>query len=113
MDTLGSGGKVEEYISRPVIIKAIQYTLETREEVIKFVGDNINTKAINNDGEEYDLETLRIYTLEGTMFCSLNDYVIRGLKGEFYPCKPDIFRMKYDLMVPLDLGQPAKESDFH
>lgn len=39
---------------------------------------------------------LVIYTLEGKMLCELNDYVIRGVKGELYPCKPDIFEMTYE-----------------
>lgn len=39
---------------------------------------------------------LEIATLEGTMRADVGDFVIRGLKGEFYPCKPDIFRASYD-----------------
>lgn len=40
--------------------------------------------------------TLTIYTLEGDMEVSLGDYIIKGVKGEFYPCKPDIFEMTYE-----------------
>ncbi|QBP31123.1 hypothetical protein SEA_GODPHATHER_6 [Mycobacterium phage GodPhather] len=40
--------------------------------------------------------TLSIETLEGTMQASPGDYVIRGVQGEFYPCKPDIFATTYD-----------------
>ena len=41
---------------------------------------------------------LLIYTLEGTMEVSKNDYIIKGIKGEFYPCKPDIFEESYDMV---------------
>lgn len=39
---------------------------------------------------------LRIPTLEGVMEVSIGDYVIKGLRGEFYPCKPDVFELKYE-----------------
>lgn len=44
----------------------------------------------NNDG------SLDIHTLEGTMRADVGDWIIRGLKGEFYPCKPDIFEESYE-----------------
>ena len=43
-------------------------------------------------------EALLIPTLEGVMRCDVGDWIIRGLKGEFYPCKPDIFEMKYEVV---------------
>jgi hypothetical protein len=42
------------------------------------------------------MQDLRIKTLEGTMRVDKGDYIIKGVKGEFYPCKPDIFLMTYD-----------------
>jgi hypothetical protein len=42
------------------------------------------------------LDTVAIPTLEGTMVARLGDYVVRGVQGEFYPCKPDIFTQTYD-----------------
>ncbi len=39
---------------------------------------------------------LCIYTLEGDMSASVGDYIIKGVKGEFYPCKPDIFQLTYE-----------------
>ena len=41
-------------------------------------------------------QELRIQTLEGSMIASVGDYIIKGVKGEFYPCKPDIFEMTYE-----------------
>mgnify|MGYP003639693943 CR=1 FL=1 len=42
------------------------------------------------------MNNLRIETLEGTMSADKGDYIIKGIKGEFYPCKPDIFNLTYD-----------------
>ena len=42
---------------------------------------------------------MKIPTLEGEMTASLNDYIIKGIKGEFYPCKPDIFKQTYEQVV--------------
>ena len=41
---------------------------------------------------------MQIDTLEGTMTVIINDWIIKGVKGEFYPCKPDIFEATYDLL---------------
>lgn len=42
--------------------------------------------------------TLTIKTLEGDMIASVGDYIIRGVQGEYYPCKPDIFEMTYEIV---------------
>ena len=41
---------------------------------------------------------VKITTLEGVMLGNVNDYIIKGVKGEFYPCKPDVFEQTYDLV---------------
>lgn len=41
---------------------------------------------------------LEIVTLEGTMTASVGDYIIKGLRGEFYPCKPDVFHKTYNIV---------------
>lgn len=45
------------------------------------------------------MENLGIETLEGTMWVNKGDYIIKGVKGEFYPCKPDIFKLTYDQVL--------------
>ncbi len=47
---------------------------------------------------ERDKPQLRIKTLEGDHLCDFEDWVIKGVKGELYPCKPDIFELTYDLL---------------
>jgi hypothetical protein len=56
-------------------------------------------KALSGDGRDvaYNADgTLSIRTLEGVMRANVGDYVIRGIKGEIYPCKPDIFHATYE-----------------
>ncbi len=43
-----------------------------------------------------EMTSLRIHTLEGSMSVDKGDYIIKGVKGEYYPCKPDIFAMTYE-----------------
>lgn len=54
------------------------------------------------------LAGLEIKTLEGTMLASPGDWIIKGLKGEFYPCKPDVFAMKYEPEVPNQLDRAVR-----
>lgn len=58
--------------------------------------DRVSTNDIILMGARYDLRHAEIKTLEGTMTGDKGDYIIRGVKGEIYPCKPDIFAATYD-----------------
>ena len=77
---------MSKYRKKPVVIEAMQFTGENNEDCKKFIGDNFdNTLSYPN-----------IKTLEGTMRVGVGDWIIKGVKGEFYPCKPDIFEATYD-----------------
>lgn len=78
-----------KYTKKPVEIEAIQWNGNNIDEIMSFVkGRNIN----------YDKrEGLIIHTLEGNHNATIGDFIIKGIKGEFYPCKPDIFHLTYDL----------------
>ena len=52
---------------------------------------------MRQDGGKW-FTTLDIFTLEGTHYADFGDYIIKGIKGEFYPCKPDIFEKTYDII---------------
>lgn len=78
-----------KYRSKPTIKEAIQYTGENIQEILDFMG--INKKAPLAEGMR-----LTISTLEGNMHVSINDYVIKGIANEFYPCKPNIFEATYE-----------------
>lgn len=77
---------IKTYRKKPVAIEAIQYTGLNSAEIELFTGQPI--------GKEIGKPIL-IKTLEGEHIASLGDYIIKGVKGEFYPCKPDIFAETY------------------
>lgn len=80
----------KKYKKKPVEVEAIQWTREnTIEELKKFF----------NGAEAYllpEMQRISIKTLEGTMIAEVGDYIIKGVQGEFYPCKPDIFEQTYE-----------------
>ena len=81
------------YRKLPVEIEALQYKWNNRTNVLDFI----------NKGKKIDIsfgldEFVMIETLEGTMKASIDDYIIKGVQGEFYPCKPDIFECTYELV---------------
>ena len=84
---------LRRYVSRPVEIEAVRFTPATRDYIIELTG--CRHQASDEDGCIYETANLFISTLEGEMMASPGDYIIRGLEGEFYPCKPSIFEKKY------------------
>lgn len=85
-----------KYRKKPVIIDAIQWDGEPnlwqnkdRNKLLIECYEE-GSMVIPTDG------TLIIKTLEGSHIASVSDYIIKGVKGEFYPCKPDIFEMTYE-----------------
>ena len=73
-----------QYRKKPVVVEAIQWDGNT-EPMLDFC-----KSAQFIDGELY------IQTLEGQMHASKGDFIIKGVQGEFYPCKPDIFEKTYE-----------------
>lgn len=86
-----------KFRKKPVVIEAMQYTRESRDDVIQWCGA-LGT-AIGEDGARYELENIIVSTLEGEVRASLGDWIIQGIAGEFYPCKPDIFEQTYELVT--------------
>ena len=85
-----------KFVKKPVEIEAIQWTGRNREKVITFLGGE-SPHIIPLDGhEESRFCTATIVTLEGRMHAKPGDWIIRGVKGEVYPCKPDIFALTYE-----------------
>lgn len=87
-----------QFRKKPIVIEARQ--LNTREDLYdisewiqKERGSPIG--AINGWPDDIEI-FLMIYTLEGEMMASKGDWVIRGINGEFYPCKPDVFEKTYE-----------------
>lgn len=76
-----------KYKTKPCEIEAIQWTGKNIIELL----DWGQGKILWND-----VDDLFIDTLEGRMKANINDYIIKGLRGEVYPCKPDVFEKKYE-----------------
>jgi hypothetical protein len=83
-----------KYKKKPVVIEAIQWNGYNLEEIKKFTGNNADVKYDDHNGEV--IADLFIHTLEGDMHASKGDYIIKGVHGEFYPCKPIIFMATYE-----------------
>ena len=94
-----------KFRKKPVVIEAVQLLIDSFEEVESFVGcTSMNRHYINERDflNKTNPVGLFIETLEGNMLASVGDYVIKGVSGEFYPCKPDIFAATYDLVCDHD-----------
>lgn len=77
-----------KFRKKPVVIEAIQWTGDNANDVLRFMFPDIEVEA------EATIKTIK--TLEGDMHVSKGDWIIRGVKGELYPCKPDIFEATYE-----------------
>lgn len=88
-----------KYRKKPVEIEAIQFNGFNPKEIAEFVGENCELDYYTSAyeaGQGGVKVKITIHTLEGDMNVSKGDYVIKGVNGEFYPCKPDIFEKTYD-----------------
>lgn len=90
------------YRKKPVEIEAIRYTGDNLEEVLSFTGKHPSFDTWFSDFAAYqrhveaDGRIFKIFTLEGVMNATPGDWIIRGVRGEHYPCKPDIFEATYE-----------------
>lgn len=85
----------QKWRKKPVVVEAVQWTGENKLSVLAFCGSKA---SFEKEAFKHE-EELFIWTLEGTMKATINDYIIKGVNGEFYPCKEDIFRKTYDLVI--------------
>ena len=91
-----------KFRKKPIEIEAIQWTGDSSVKAVsEFLG--ANNQELENDDYVIKLENgtcrlgnLYIKTLEGLMLANIGDWVIKGVNGEFYPCKPDIFEKTYE-----------------
>ena len=92
---------IKSYTKKPVVIQALQWTGGNLKEIITFTDGtpDVRSEHAVMKWEEYEdlveKEGLKIYTLEGKMSASVGDYIIKGVRGEFYPCRKDIFEETY------------------
>ena len=94
---------IKKYRKKPVEIEAIQFTGDNATEIQLFIGKKLRCNIPPYQMEyDYDIPNeaynIIIPTLEGDMKAIKMDYIIKGVNGEFYPCKPDIFEKTYELV---------------
>ena len=90
---------MKKYRKIPVEIEALQWTGLNPSEMEAFVGESAKIEystAAYEAGAGPMVATLVIHTLEGDMKANNGDYIIKGVKGEFYPCRQDIFEQTYE-----------------
>lgn len=88
-----------KFRKKPIVIDAIQATADNGMDVARFLGmlDMPGNKIEENLKRGYSPPELFILkTLEGDMIVRAGDWIIKGVNGEFYPCKPDIFEKTYE-----------------
>lgn len=81
-----------KYVKKPVVVEAVKWSGNEISEVTEWVRKALDENTIMRYGSE-----VKIRTLEGIMTASPGDYIIQGVNGEIYPCKPDIFEKTYDV----------------
>ena len=81
------------YRKRPVVVETVQWLGDNLEEIVQFAGDDVIWSV--------DDQALYVGTLEGLMRATVGDFIIKGVDGEFYPCKPGIFLATYEAVNPL------------
>lgn len=86
-----------KYRKKPVMIEAIQFNKNDLSEMLNAWGPSFGRAII----EQYVDEYLIIHTLEGNHYARFGDWIIKGIKGEFYPCKPDIFEATYEQVLEM------------
>jgi hypothetical protein len=108
---------IQKYTKKPVTIEAIQLldTEKSIAEAVEFVFHvGMETSVVGHHGTIQAVKTeggFTIPTLEGDMKASFGDFIIKGVKGEFYPCKPDIFYATYNGPVKVLWNHTTGEYD--
>jgi hypothetical protein len=82
-----------KYRKKPVVIDAVQFKDDDFAPVLKLFPESKEWKGWLHEDKKWRLD---VPTLEGVTVASDGDYVIKGIKGEFYACKPDIFEQTYE-----------------
>jgi hypothetical protein len=97
---------MKQFKKRPVVVEAARWdgTAAGATPIIDWVLSNGGTARFDDYSNVY-MTYLKIDTMEGTMIARTGWWIIKGVKGEFYPCEPDIFEQTYEALVPE--GEPA------
>lgn len=96
--SIQGGIEMAKYRKKPVVIEAIQFNgLEDYLKIVEWSRQS-NSTLSPEELFEYRAPIMLANTLEGTMAANPGYYIIKGVNGEFYPCKPDVFEQTYELV---------------
>lgn len=104
-----------KYRKKPVVIEARQFIKvndsgQDMFELAEWCGGYVSERELGGFGDKLVSEIgIVIPTLEGDMWCSSGDWIIKGVNGEFYPCKPDIFEATYEKVIDWHKDQGFKD----
>lgn len=85
---------ISKFRKKPIVIEAVRWDGENHEEICGFIGERLpKRESISHEA------TLLIPTLEGVMTAGCGDWIIKGVNGEYYPCKNDIFNKTYEEVI--------------
>lgn len=90
---------MNRYVKKPIVIEAVKWKGFNNDEIKDFAGDSVKIEVIREGDADNGIPPsvdCSIETLEGVMKANVGDYIIKGVNGEFYPCKQDIFEKTYD-----------------
>jgi len=104
----------KKYKKRPVEIEAMHYdgNRASQHAVLAWILENDGDGYIESGYEVQGPDILKIKTLEGDMAAMPGDYIIRGVEGEFYPCKPGIFHATYEEVKLGTMRQPPSDKSW-
>lgn len=104
---------MSKYRKKPVIVEAERFGGLNKKRIEEFMGVPLKYELESETaflaGQGPPIFSLIIPTLEGDMKAMLGDWIIKGVKGEFYPCKPDIFESTYELVDEIMEGESLIE----
>jgi hypothetical protein len=95
--------EIMKYRKKPVVIEAVQWTGKNHRDMWDFLTGKTDS-YMDASGDNFYIDHdkiaggLIIKTLEGEHIASIGDFIIKGVNGEFYPCKPDIFEKTYEVV---------------
>lgn len=96
-----------KYRKKPIVIEAMQLTEKNFDpNILDFVGERTNYPNCKIAGIDPEDGYFKIKTLEGVMQGRIGDWIIKGINGEFYPCKPDIFEKTYEYVEEIPNCDP-------
>lgn len=88
---------IQKARKKPVEVEAIQYTGKNKEEIYKWSNGACYNMLDTNSKDLFAFKFV-VETLEGTMIISEGNYVVKGIRGEFYSVEPDIFHKTYEVI---------------